>query len=449
MAQSLHRPDDVYTSAVDEEIIRELPTYPYAYYYEHENGPASTPAPARAWTNTAARNWDHDRNRNRNDNNSDSVMTERTRTGIRTTSNASPISTVNHTPATRNANFNRDLSNADAGAEPQAMQTYSRHQVSTTMNGAGEIQSQQEVSTQRFGQDQLHASNSGLKLKLDLNLDVEVELKAKIHGDLTLALLRFLVRAMIVPHPVSPADEHHLSQPSASPEPSASGAWARRRRPPKLRRRQAQDSGEPPLPPDTAMPLAQPARNNLSKQSPEWRDSHAHVNGAWPDNEHELELERGSNSHSTAPSSEPAPFSKAEDTSSLGAGPTPAHPHARNMQQQIVLDRTQDGVGRDSQRLMQINNVENPSGEIVRDTQTKTVKTVNGVKDGVIGSITRHEQERGLQERAGKTNNNEQLRLRLDLNLDLEVQLKAKVRGDLTLQLMALGQWPILWAGWE
>ena len=31
--------------------------------------------------------------------------------------------------------------------------------------------------------------DTGLKLKLDLNLDVEVELKAKIHGDITLALL--------------------------------------------------------------------------------------------------------------------------------------------------------------------------------------------------------------------------------------------------------------------
>ncbi|KAL4778945.1 hypothetical protein BJX76DRAFT_342120 [Aspergillus varians] len=29
----------------------------------------------------------------------------------------------------------------------------------------------------------------GLKLKLDVNLDIEVELKARIHGDLTLALL--------------------------------------------------------------------------------------------------------------------------------------------------------------------------------------------------------------------------------------------------------------------
>ncbi|CEN61071.1 hypothetical protein ASPCAL07737 [Aspergillus calidoustus] len=31
--------------------------------------------------------------------------------------------------------------------------------------------------------------DTGLKLRLDLNLDIEVELKAKIYGDLTLALL--------------------------------------------------------------------------------------------------------------------------------------------------------------------------------------------------------------------------------------------------------------------
>jgi hypothetical protein len=31
---------------------------------------------------------------------------------------------------------------------------------------------------------------------------------------------------------------------------------------------------------------------------------------------------------------------------------------------------------------------------------------------------------------------NDQLNLRLDLNLDVEVELKAKIRGDLTLQLL-------------
>ncbi|KAL4733060.1 hypothetical protein BDV11DRAFT_200800 [Aspergillus similis] len=212
MAQSLHGPDDVYTSAVDEEVVRKLPTYPYAYEYENEIGPTSAPARAQAWTDTATaaarqsqrqrettrtthikRNWEHDRDRNRNHNSgsdNDNIMTEKTRTGFKTTSNASPIRTINHTSATRNTTFNRNLSSADAGPESQAMQTYSKHQVSTTMDGAGEIQARHEVSTQEFGPDHLHTSNSGLKLRLDLNLDVEVELKAKIHGDLTLGLLK-------------------------------------------------------------------------------------------------------------------------------------------------------------------------------------------------------------------------------------------------------------------
>ncbi|KAL5045036.1 hypothetical protein BDW71DRAFT_208645 [Aspergillus fruticulosus] len=203
MAQPSQGSNDVSTSAVDEEVVRELPTYPYANEYEYENGPAPEHAHARANTATATatapdqthrqlgttrttqvrRNWVRDPNHN-------GVMAK-TRTGIRTTSNSSPIGTVKHDPATRSAAFNQEFSSAGAGAGPQsqAMQTYSTRQVSTTMNGAGEIQSQHEVSTEQLGQGHLHASNSGLKLKLDLNLDVEVELKAKIHGDLTLALL--------------------------------------------------------------------------------------------------------------------------------------------------------------------------------------------------------------------------------------------------------------------
>jgi hypothetical protein len=64
--------------------------------------------------------------------------------------------------------------------------TTSRH-VSTTMDN-GQI-SQQEVSEKSQVQDLEPRESSGLKLRLDVNLDVEVELKAKIRGDLTLALL--------------------------------------------------------------------------------------------------------------------------------------------------------------------------------------------------------------------------------------------------------------------
>ncbi|KAL2845131.1 hypothetical protein BJX68DRAFT_269318 [Aspergillus pseudodeflectus] len=77
-------------------------------------------------------------------------------------------------------------------SDPGAMQRYqgttSRH-VSTTMDN-GQI-SQQEVSEKEKSQvqDLEPRESSGLKLRLDVNLDVEVELKAKIRGDLTLALL--------------------------------------------------------------------------------------------------------------------------------------------------------------------------------------------------------------------------------------------------------------------
>ncbi|KAL2796692.1 hypothetical protein BJX66DRAFT_335676 [Aspergillus keveii] len=75
-------------------------------------------------------------------------------------------------------------------SDPDAMQRYqgttSRH-VSTTMDN-GQI-SQQEVWEKSQVQDLEPRDKSGLKLRLDLNLDVEVELKAKIRGDLTLALL--------------------------------------------------------------------------------------------------------------------------------------------------------------------------------------------------------------------------------------------------------------------
>ena len=39
------------------------------------------------------------------------------------------------------------------------------------------------------GEESSMMDQDGLKLRLELNLDIEVELKAKIYGDLTLALL--------------------------------------------------------------------------------------------------------------------------------------------------------------------------------------------------------------------------------------------------------------------
>ncbi|RDW61174.1 uncharacterized protein DSM5745_10672 [Aspergillus mulundensis] len=128
-----HDSDDVYTSTVDEEVERDPPAY------------------------------------------------------------SSPIRTIKHNP-NDNPKNNLDRNptrNASLESSLQAMQTYSTRQVSTTRNGAGEIQSQHEVlNTGQFRQNKQSTSNDGLKLKLDLNLDVEVELKARIHGDLTLALLK-------------------------------------------------------------------------------------------------------------------------------------------------------------------------------------------------------------------------------------------------------------------
>jgi hypothetical protein len=62
-----------------------------------------------------------------------------------------------------------------------------------------------------------------------------------------------------------------------------------------------------------------------------------------------------------------------------------------------------------------LNNV----GEIV---PTKPTEAVEQVTESVEGEPS--------------SQKNDQLKLRLDLNLDLEVELKAKIRGDLTLQLL-------------
>ena len=60
--------------------------------------------------------------------------------------------------------------------------------------GAGDLQPASQVGQMapqqgdQGGQSDL-MKQDGLKLRLDLNLDIEIELKAKIYGDLTLALL--------------------------------------------------------------------------------------------------------------------------------------------------------------------------------------------------------------------------------------------------------------------
>ncbi|KAL4901711.1 hypothetical protein BDW74DRAFT_69164 [Aspergillus multicolor] len=193
-----HGSDDVYTSDVDEEVERDLPAYPYAYEYEYEdeNAPARTNSAQGRRQTTHTTQYNSNRTQDHK-----GVMTENA--GIRTTSNSSPIRTVNSNPDVNpKNNFTRNRTrDANSDSNSQAMQTYSACQVSTTRNGAGEIQSQHEVSnTEQFGQDQQLFNNDGLKLRLNLNLDVEVELKARIHGDLTVALFNSL-RSWLCRHP--------------------------------------------------------------------------------------------------------------------------------------------------------------------------------------------------------------------------------------------------------
>ncbi|KAI9371056.1 hypothetical protein BJX61DRAFT_544027 [Aspergillus egyptiacus] len=70
---------------------------------------------------------------------------------------------------------------------PDGSQQYEGvRQVSTTLDD-GEIH--QRTVTERSRVRGRMVDSQGLALRLDLNLDVEVELKAKIQGDLTLALL--------------------------------------------------------------------------------------------------------------------------------------------------------------------------------------------------------------------------------------------------------------------
>ncbi|KAH9479113.1 hypothetical protein JR316_0007692 [Psilocybe cubensis] len=48
-----------------------------------------------------------------------------------------------------------------------------------------------------------------LKLRLDLNLDVDVQIKARIHGDVTLSLLEFMLRAILLASHVTIDDFTH------------------------------------------------------------------------------------------------------------------------------------------------------------------------------------------------------------------------------------------------
>ncbi|CAG8260544.1 unnamed protein product [Penicillium salamii] len=71
-----------------------------------------------------------------------------------------------------------------------AMQPYSKQNSSFKPNGGMDVLHKEEPSM---------LDQEGMKLRLELNLEIEVELKARIHGDLTLALIRGLARARLLP----------------------------------------------------------------------------------------------------------------------------------------------------------------------------------------------------------------------------------------------------------
>ncbi|KAL4960533.1 uncharacterized protein BDV14DRAFT_204630 [Aspergillus stella-maris] len=85
----------------------------------------------------------------------------------------------------RQTRFAEMESRPNSNSPSNAMQRYQTRQVSTKFDqDTGQMQ-QETSMTDR----QVHQDDNGLKLRLDLNVDIELELKAKIHGDLTLALM--------------------------------------------------------------------------------------------------------------------------------------------------------------------------------------------------------------------------------------------------------------------
>ncbi|KAL4806847.1 hypothetical protein BDV18DRAFT_120457 [Aspergillus unguis] len=72
----------------------------------------------------------------------------------------------------------------------KAMQSYKGDQtISSRDQPPPKPQNIQNGAINRAEEKKSIDDQDGLKLKLDVNLDIEVELKARIHGDLTLALL--------------------------------------------------------------------------------------------------------------------------------------------------------------------------------------------------------------------------------------------------------------------
>jgi len=67
------------------------------------------------------------------------------------------------------------------------------------------------------------------------------------------------------------------------------------------------------------------------------------------------------------------------------------------------------------------------------ETQGQIERTGELVPKSATGAVEQVTQTTEVKPQSTK---NDQLKLRLDLNLDVEIELKAKIRGDLTLQLL-------------
>ncbi|KAG9217850.1 hypothetical protein CCMSSC00406_0005220 [Pleurotus cornucopiae] len=76
----------------------------------------------------------------------------------------------------------RDLSALQEEENDRQVARRAQDAAARSHNGPREVE--------RRGADEDDMGDKPLKLRLDLNLDVDVELRAKVHGDVTLALLR-------------------------------------------------------------------------------------------------------------------------------------------------------------------------------------------------------------------------------------------------------------------
>ncbi|KAL4864254.1 hypothetical protein BDV12DRAFT_201293 [Aspergillus spectabilis] len=97
-------------------------------------------------------------------------------------------------PRTKRQKMGDTLQDNAATIQPYNSQKTDSQQIARKKSSPTQIQKQadgrnteNEQITQGRTKDK--DEDSGLKLRLDLNLEIEIELKARIHGDLTLALL--------------------------------------------------------------------------------------------------------------------------------------------------------------------------------------------------------------------------------------------------------------------